>query len=212
MGNVAHPSVGRLFAVRHGETNWSLSGQHTGRTDVPLTDRGRDLARRLRPVLSGEAFGLVLTSPLARARETCSLCGLADVATIDTDLYIEPYGFIVVADDASATKNGGLPGTVVSWQKTDVLVNGGDTIEIIAATSAGDVSIDKVTYPAFDEVPVGKSLSFPALCAPGGYSDWNNWSTSFQPYGTSGTLLGTPNSENVDVACPTANPPEEPAQ
>jgi len=84
--------LSRVFAVRHGETEWSLSGQHTGTTDIPLTDRGRDLARRLRPILSAHPFALVLTSPLARARETCALCGLGEVATIAPDLTEWNYG------------------------------------------------------------------------------------------------------------------------
>lgn len=84
--------TGRVFAVRHGETAWSVSGQHTGSTDIPLTDRGRDLATRLRPVLSGQSFGCALTSPLARARQTCALCGLGEIATIDSDLAEWRYG------------------------------------------------------------------------------------------------------------------------
>jgi len=66
-----------VFAIRHGETAWSLSGQHTGTTDIPLTDNGRRLAERMRPVLSKEMFALVLCSPMLRARETCELAGLA---------------------------------------------------------------------------------------------------------------------------------------
>jgi broad specificity phosphatase PhoE len=81
-----------VFAIRHGETAWSLSGQHTGTTDIPLTENGRRLAERMRPVLATNAFELVLCSPMQRARETCELAGLDDKVIIEPDLVEWDYG------------------------------------------------------------------------------------------------------------------------
>jgi len=82
----------QIYLIRHGETQWSLSGQHTGITDIPLTENGRNLAKRLAPVLATERFALVLTSPLERARKTCELAGLGAHAEIDRDLMEWNYG------------------------------------------------------------------------------------------------------------------------
>jgi broad specificity phosphatase PhoE len=81
-----------VFAIRHRETQWSLSGQHRGTTDIPLTENGRRLAERMRPVLAGKSFALVLCSPMQRARETCELVGLGDTVVIDPDLVEWNYG------------------------------------------------------------------------------------------------------------------------
>jgi probable phosphoglycerate mutase len=77
--------------VRHAETEWSRSGRHTGRTDVPLTDAGRDKARALAEQLRGRSFDRVLTSPLSRAAETARLAGFSD-AEPDPDLMEWDYG------------------------------------------------------------------------------------------------------------------------
>jgi broad specificity phosphatase PhoE len=78
--------------VRHAETEWTLSGQHTGRTDLALTERGREDARRLAARLAAYEFSLVLVSPARRARETCELCGLAAYAQVRDDLQEWDYG------------------------------------------------------------------------------------------------------------------------
>jgi probable phosphoglycerate mutase len=78
--------------VRHGQTEWSLSGRHTGRTDLPLTEQGEDEARRLAPWLSAVQFTRVFTSPRQRARRTCELAGLGPRAEIEPDLAEWDYG------------------------------------------------------------------------------------------------------------------------
>jgi probable phosphoglycerate mutase len=81
-----------VFAIRHGETAWSLTGQHTGTTDIPLTENGRRRAERMRPLVAGTMFALVLCSPMRRACETCELAGLGDKVVIDRDLVEWNYG------------------------------------------------------------------------------------------------------------------------
>jgi probable phosphoglycerate mutase len=86
------PKKPEILLVRHGETEWSLSGQHTSRTDLPLTENGRKRTEPLRRVLADRSFGLVLCSPLRRARETCELAGFGDRAEIIDDLREWDYG------------------------------------------------------------------------------------------------------------------------
>ena len=81
-----------VYLARHGETAWSISGQHTGLTDLPLTDRGESNARRLGDRLKGLRFDRVLTSPLQRAVRTCELAGFGARAEVDRDLLEWNYG------------------------------------------------------------------------------------------------------------------------
>jgi probable phosphoglycerate mutase len=81
-----------IYLARHGETAWTVSGQHTGLTDIPLTDRGERNARRLGERLKDRTFPHVFTSPLQRARRTCDLAGFGAAAAVDPDLVEWNYG------------------------------------------------------------------------------------------------------------------------
>ena len=81
-----------IHLARHGETAWTITGQHTGLTDLPLTKRGEEMARRLGERLNGRTFAQVLTSPLRRAVRTCELAGFGAIAEIDRDLVEWDYG------------------------------------------------------------------------------------------------------------------------
>jgi probable phosphoglycerate mutase len=81
-----------IWLIRHGETEWSRTGAHTGRKDLPLTDVGRENAAAVGRWLAGRRFALVLVSPLARARETCRLAGYGAVAQVDPNLSEWDYG------------------------------------------------------------------------------------------------------------------------
>ncbi len=82
----------QIYFIRHGETAWSLSGQHTGHTDLPLTPHGESMARKLAATLHGLSFSQVLSSPRLRARMTCELAGLGTAAHIEANLAEWDYG------------------------------------------------------------------------------------------------------------------------
>jgi probable phosphoglycerate mutase len=82
----------RILLVRHGETEWSASGQHTSRTDLPLVEAGREQARALAPALRGRTFTRVLSSPLKRALETCELTGFGEAVELREELHEWDYG------------------------------------------------------------------------------------------------------------------------
>src|SRR5215475_14484582 len=90
--NVMSDNFPIVYLVRHGETAWTISGQHTGLTDLPLTERGERTARRLGERLKGLKFAKVWTSPLQRAARTCELAGFGAVAEVDRDLVEWDYG------------------------------------------------------------------------------------------------------------------------
>ena len=91
-GRIVHASLPVVYLARHGETEWSVSGQHTGRTDIPLTGRGERNAQSLGQRLQGATFAKILTSPLSRARRTCELAGFGNQAEADPDLQEWDYG------------------------------------------------------------------------------------------------------------------------
>jgi broad specificity phosphatase PhoE len=112
-----------LWLVRHGETEWSLSGKHTSRTDVALTEHGRRRAEELRDYLAGTTFDAVLVSPMRRARETCAIAGFGDVAVVDEGLKEWDYG--VYEGRTTAEIRAEMSGWSV-WK--DEIV-GGETVE-----------------------------------------------------------------------------------
>lgn len=123
-----------IWLVRHGETEWSRSGQHTGRTDLPLTAVGERQAQELWRRLAGRPFDLVLTSPLRRARDTCRLAGYAATAQVSDDLREWDYGAYEGRTGADIRRE--VPGWTI-WTGT---VPGGETIEEVARRARRVVS------------------------------------------------------------------------
>ena len=115
-----------LWLVRHGETEWARLGRHTGRTDVPLTETGRDQALDLGRRLAGHPFELVLTSPLSRAADTASLAGFAGAVRPDPDLREWDYG--ALEGRLTADIRGDYPGWTI-WRGP---WPGGETIDAVA--------------------------------------------------------------------------------
>jgi broad specificity phosphatase PhoE len=117
----------QLWLIRHGETEWSLSGAHTSRTDIPLTARGEERAEKIRDYLAHRKFSLVLTSPLQRARETCRVAGYADVAQADENLREWNYGVFEGRTTAD------IRSTQPDWSIWDSPVPEGEAVEQVAA-------------------------------------------------------------------------------
>jgi probable phosphoglycerate mutase len=137
----------QIYLVRHGETEWSRSGQHTGRTDIPLTDVGREQAVELGKRLRGHDFGLILTSPLSRAADTARIAGFGD-AVRDDDLMEWDYGEFEgrTTDDIRES----LPGWTIwagPWR-------GGETADDVGAR------VDRVIARCLHPSVAGDSLLF----------------------------------------------------
>ncbi|MGB9458726.1 MAG: histidine phosphatase family protein [Bryobacteraceae bacterium] len=137
--------MSELWLIRHGETEWSASGAHTGRTDIPLTDAGRRQAEAIGRWLAGRKFSLVLESPLERARETCFLAGYAAAAQIDANLREWDYG------DYEGRTTAEIQREVPGWSLWDAGPRNGETMAQVgaradaviarAATAQGDVAL-----------------------------------------------------------------------
>jgi broad specificity phosphatase PhoE len=123
-----------LWLVRHGETEWSLSGAHTSRTDIPLTEQGRKRAEKLRDYLKGTKFDAVFVSPMQRARETCTIAGFGDVAKINDGLKEWDYGVY----EGKTTKE--IQAQIPGWSVWKNEIVGGETAEHVGVRADGVIA------------------------------------------------------------------------
>lgn len=162
----------QIVLIRHGETEWSLSGQHTGRTDIPLTEAGRSRAARLEPAIAHHEFGLVLSSPLQRAQETARLAGLNP--ELDDDLLEWDYGAWEGRTTADIRSELGDP-TWVIWdypippgatpgeQPSDVAVRAQRVIDRCAPILASGRDCALVAHGHFLRILTATWLGLPAV-------------------------------------------------
>jgi probable phosphoglycerate mutase len=132
-------TTSRLWLVRHGETEWSASGRHTGNTDVPLTEAGRAAASHLAATLDKESFAAVLTSPMSRARDTCALAGCGALAEVSDDLREWNYGDYegITTDEIRVTRPG--------WNVFEDGCPGGEKVEEVAARADRVIAAARAT-------------------------------------------------------------------
>jgi broad specificity phosphatase PhoE len=121
------PGTEQIYLARHGQTEWSLNGRHTGHTDIPLTDEGREQAAALAPALADLEPALVLTSPLSRAAETCRLAGLGDRGVEEPGLMEWDYG------DYEGLTSEQISEDVPGWTIFEHGAAGGESPEDVAA-------------------------------------------------------------------------------
>jgi broad specificity phosphatase PhoE len=136
----------QLWLMRHGETEWSLSGQHTSRTDIPLTEHGRKRAEELRDYLKGTTFDAVYTSPMQRARETCEIAGFGGQAVVDNGLKEWDYGIYEGKTTPQIREE--VPGWNV-WK--DPIIDG-ETAEQAGARADGVIARALAAAPACGKV------------------------------------------------------------
>jgi broad specificity phosphatase PhoE len=139
-----------LWLVRHGETEWSLSGAHTSRTDIPLTEHGRKRAEELRDFLKGTEFAKVLVSPMQRARETCKIAGFGAQAIVERGLMEWDYGESEGKTTKEMREKYGKP----DWSVWSDPIIGGETVEHVGERADG------VIARALDGVTEGKVALF----------------------------------------------------
>jgi broad specificity phosphatase PhoE len=135
-----------LWLVRHGETEWSLSGKHTSRTDIPLTEHGRRRAEELRDYLKDTKFAAVFVSPMQRARETCTIAGFGDVAVVDDGLKEWDYGVY----EGRTTRE--IQAEIPGWSVWKDEIVGGETVEHVGMRADG--VIEQALAAAPDGGPV----------------------------------------------------------
>jgi broad specificity phosphatase PhoE len=140
-------SVGtELWLVRHGETEWSLSGAHTSRTDIPLTAHGRKRAEELRDYLKGTNFDAVFESPMQRAKETCEIAGFGDRAVVENGLKEWDYGVY----EGKTTKE--IQAEIPGWSVWKNEIVGGETVEHVGERADGVIARALAAAPAGGKV------------------------------------------------------------
>ncbi len=160
--------IGRIYLLRHGETEWSKTGRHTGRTDILLTEDGRRRAAQVAPMIADVQFALVLCSPLSRARDTAALAGLTPDA-LDDDLLEWDYGVFEGRTTADIRAESGNPDWLI-WDSPipegempeDVAVRARRVLEKVAPVTADGRNVMLVAHGHFHRILTATYLGLPA--------------------------------------------------
>lgn len=142
-----------LWLIRHGETEWSLSGKHTSRTDIALTEHGRKRAEELRDYLAGKKFDRVMVSPMKRARETCAIAGYGDVAVVDDGLKEWDYGVY----EGRTTEE--IRNEVPGWSVWTNEIVGGEAVEHVGQRADGVIDRALSVGDGLTGSPAGRSVA-----------------------------------------------------